>query len=282
MGIVVLLQKIGIILVKILPGNILDYLATYIGIVCCRVLRKQRSYIQKNLTHIFHDRVVSDRSIRCLVISTFVNFARAMIDFFRLGSMSKEQFRVECLGIDNLQQALQHKRGCVLITAHIGNWDYAGAYLAAFGVPMSALVEVTDPRMFDLYTKHREYTGMKTYPLAQAGHALLDMIKNNRVLAVLADRDIMNTGIVVDMFDGRRKIPHGLGRIIIKRKVPVVFAYMVLHPDPQRNRYLGVIETPVIFSGCVKTFHDWLVQKMEDLLRTYPDQWFVFHPEWID
>jgi len=282
MGIVVLLQRIGIVLVKILPQNLLDWLATQIGIACYLMLKKKRSYIQTNLKHIFYERSVSAAVLESHTRQTFVNFARAMIDFFRLDSITKEGFSVECLGFDNIGIALGYGRGCILVTAHIGNWDYAGAYLAAYGVPMSALVEVTDRRMFALYTNHREHTGMRTYTVDQAGHAFLHMIKGNRVLAVLADRDIMKTGIEVDFCDARRKIPRGLGRLIARKKVPVVFAYMVLHPDPKKGRYLGVIEKPIIFSGGLRKFHEWLVGKLEVLLRTYPDQWFVFHPEWID
>jgi KDO2-lipid IV(A) lauroyltransferase len=184
--------------------------------------------------------------------------------------------------MEHIHKALEKRNGCVLITAHIGNWDYAGAYLAANGVPMNALVEVTDPEMFVMYTAHREHTGMKTYTLARAGHAFLNTIKDNRVLAVLADRDIMGTGTEVAFFDAKRKIPEGLGRIITKRNIPVVFAYMVLHPDQNKGRYLGVIEAPRVFVDTTDRFQEWLVNRLEDVVSTYPDQWFVFHPEWIE
>jgi lauroyl/myristoyl acyltransferase len=132
---------------------------------------------------------------------------------------------------------------------------------------MTALVEVTDNAMFDLYTKHRESTGMRTYPVTRAGYAFLDIIRNNRVLAVLADRDIMKNGISVRFFSGKRNI---------------VFAYMVLNPSSKRVRYLGVIEPPIIFDGDADAFNRLMVSKFEKFIRKYPDQWFVFHPEWIE
>jgi KDO2-lipid IV(A) lauroyltransferase len=116
----------------------------------------------------------------------------------------------------------------------------------------------------------------------RAGYAFLDSIKRNRVLALLADRDIMKNGITVDFFSGKRKIPRGLGDIIIKKKIPVLFAYLVFHPTPRAYRYLGYIEPPVIFDRSVEEFNKTLVGKMEKFIRRYPDQWFVFHPEWIE
>jgi KDO2-lipid IV(A) lauroyltransferase len=185
------------------------------------------------------------------------------------------------IGLENIEKALVHGRGCILLTMHIGNWDYAGSYLASRGVPMSALVEETGSEMYELYTKHREAMGMKTFPLSKAGYAFLHTIKNNRVLAVLGDRDILKNGITVDFFTGRRSIPRGLGEIIIRRKLPVLFGYMVLQPRNTKYRYLGFIDRPVLFSGSVDEFNKAMVTRFEKFIRTYPDQWMLFESDWV-
>lgn len=276
------LQKLGISLTKILPVKVADKIADGLGLLFCRFAREKREYIQNNLRHIFVDREVAPEKYNYFTKRTFKNFARTMTDFFRLGYITKDGFNVECLGFENTAKALELKRGCVLITLHLGNWDYAGAWLAAHGVPMNALVEVTEEEMFNLYTRHREHTGMKTFPASRAGYGFLHTIKKNRVLAVLADRDIMKNGITVDFFSGKRSIPRGLADIIIKKKMPVLFAYLVFHPTSKKYRYLGFIEPPVVFDGSVDEFNRIMVKKMEGYIRKYPDQWFVFHPEWME
>jgi len=284
MSTVVRLQRLGVLLVKILPLKISDKIATRIGLVYCYMSKKKRSYIENNLRHIFYDKKIDQEQFDLQVKKTFMNFARAMVDFFRLDFISKETLSIDvkCVGFENTAKALAFKRGCVMITLHLGNWDYAGAYLAAHDVPMSALVEETEAEMFNLYTQHREKTGMKTFPVTRAGYAFLDTIKNNRALAVLADRDIMKNGVTVDFFSGKRKIPKGLADIIIKKKLPVLFGYMVFNPYRNGHRYLGVIEPPIVFDGTVDEFNRLLVKKYETMIRSYPDQWFVFHPEWIE
>lgn len=276
------LQKLGIRFAHILPLKIADKIAVGCGLLFCSLSKKKRGYIEKNLLYIFSNREITREQFNFYLKRTFMNFARTMVDFFRLGFITKDDFDVELIGGDNVAKALEQKRGCILLTLHLGNWDYAGAFLSAKGVPMSALVEVTESEMFDLYTKHRERTGMKTFPVSKAGYAFLDTIKNNRVLAVLADRDIVQNGIVVDFFSGKRNIPKGLAEIIIKKKMPVVFAYLVLNPSRKKNRYLGVIEPPVVFDGDVDKFNRLMVKKFETFIRRHPDQWFVFHPEWIE
>ncbi|MBA7536503.1 Phosphatidylinositol mannoside acyltransferase [subsurface metagenome] len=282
MNFVVLLQKLGISLTKVLPLKITDKIAAGIGLLYCYMSKKKRGYIKKNLQYIFSDQNIEPELLNFYLKQTFINFSRAMVDFFRLGFISKEGFSTERVGFENIDKALQFKRGCILITLHLGNWDYAGSYLAACGVRMSALAEVTETEMFDLYTKHRERLGMKTFPVTRAGYAFLYAIKSNYILAVLADRDIMKNGVTMNFFSGRRKIPKGLAEIIIKRKIPVLFAYMVLNPPHKMHRYFSMIEPPIVFDGNADEFNRLMVKKFEGYIRQYPDQWFVFHDEWIE
>jgi lauroyl/myristoyl acyltransferase len=275
------LRRFGVFFLRIIPLQLADKIATLLGRLFYLVLKKRRGYIEKNLYYVFSDQHVAPGRIRHYVRNTFVNYGRTMVDFLRLGFVNREDFSVELIGIENAREALKLNRGCVLLTLHIGNWDYAGAFLASRGIPMTALVEEIDPAMLGLYTRHRERTGMKTFPVSKAGYAFIDTMKNNRVLAILGDRDVVGNGVPVTFFSGRRKIPKGLGEIIIKKKLPVVFGYMVLNPS-KKQRYLGVIEPVRLFTAGVEEFNACIVRKFEEIIRTYPDQWIAFHPEWIE
>jgi lauroyl/myristoyl acyltransferase len=281
MNLAVQTQKFAIILVRVVPLKVADRIARTLGLLFCKLSKTRRRQVLNNLHHIFPDGRISREQTNFYLKNTFVNYARAMIDFLRLSFMSKEDFTVEMIGFDNIAKALRHGRGCIVLSLHIGNWDYGGAYLAARGAPMSALVEETKPEMYDLYTKHRERLGMKTFPLSRAGYAFLHAIKSNRALAVLGDRDIMKNGIPVDFFSGRRNIPRGLSQIVIKRRLPVVFSYIVLHPTSRKERYLCCLEDPVFFSGCEQEFNRTMVEKFETYILKYPDQWMLFQSDWI-
>ncbi|MGB9720057.1 MAG: lysophospholipid acyltransferase family protein [bacterium] len=266
---------------KIIPLRIADGLARFIGGICYFFLKKKRVYILRNLYYIFPSKP-EYHNYFCR--RTFENFARCMIDFFRLGFLKKEELIENVIpqGIENLNDALAHNKGCILITMHIGNWDYAGSYLAACGFPMNALVEETEPEMFKLYTKHREATGLKTFTLSRASYALLEAIKKNRILAVLADRDLMKQGTIFRFFSGKRSFPKNLGEIIVRRKIPVLFGYMVLlNRAGERKRYLGVVEPMKMFDD-EKEFYKFMIKRFEEIISRFPDQWFVFHPEWIE
>jgi KDO2-lipid IV(A) lauroyltransferase len=281
MKIAVQLQKAAVALVRIIPLKLADKVAEKLALVFCSLSEKRRGHIERNLQHIFFDENLSQSQINKLIKSTFVNYARTMVDFLRLNFMSERDFSVDGCGYEHFPQALKHNRGCIMLTLHIGNWDFAGAYLASIGVPMNALVEETEPEMFDLYTRHRERFGMKTFPLSKAGYAFLHTIKNNRVLAVLGDRDILKNGITVDFFSGERNIPRGLGDIIVKRKIPVVFGYLVLNAPDKEKRYLGVCGPPMFFEKSPEEFNKAMVKKFEECIRRFPDQWMLFESDWV-
>jgi len=277
------LYKAGIWLARITPLKVADRFAMIMGRLACSLNKTGRSYIRANLEHIFAHDDMPVCDLNKYVLRTFQNYTRMLIDFFRLGFMPADELikSVEPVGIENCLAALTHKRGSVLITMHLGNWDYAGAYLAARQIPMSALVEEIEPGMYELYTQHRERTGMQTYPLARSAYAFLDVMKKNRVLAILADRDIAKNGITVTVFNGKRKIPRNLGSIIARKKLPVVFGHLVFNPAGKKQRYCGCVEPPVIFNS-EDEFNAALVRKMEEFLKDHPDQWFVFQPEWVE
>jgi KDO2-lipid IV(A) lauroyltransferase len=274
------LRKLGILIVKLLPLKIMDDIAVMLGILFYNLLRKPRSYIETNLRHIFHEDRLDPEQFNRYVKNTFVNYARAMTDFLRLSYITRDGFSVADSGCDRIGEALRLKRGCVLLSLHIGNWDYGGAYLAARGLPVTALVEEIDPAMLSLYTKHRERTGLRTFPVSKAAYAFINAIKSNRALAILADRDILGNGVPVRFFSGRRKIPRGLGEIIIKKNMPVLYSYMIFD-ESKKWRYRCIIEPPVFFSGSVEEFNTHMVKKLEEIIKRYPDQWMVFHPEWV-
>jgi len=275
------LQKLAIRLIRVIPLKVADRIAISIALLSFRFSRARREQILTNLRHVFAGEHVGRHQMEQYMKNTFINYARAMVDFLRLSYITEADFNVYVEGIENIYDALRHERGCIMLTMHIGNWDYAGCYLAARGVPMSALVEETDPEMYELYKRHRERTGMITFPLSKAGYGFLHTIRNNRVLAVLGDRDIANKGVTVDFFDGKRSIPRGLGEIIIKRKIPVVFGYLVFNPSRHGSRYLGWIDAPVVFDGIEDEFNEVMVNKFEQLIRRFPDQWMLFQNDWV-
>ncbi len=276
---VVVLQRLGIIASKLTPRRFADAIARAIGVAFYHLSPRRRGYIRDNVNHILPDRDAGGLKER-IVKQTFINFALSMVDFFRLSYMLENDFEVDCHGIEHIDRARALQRGCVLISLHIGSWDYGGAYLAARGIPILALVQMTDPTMFQLYTRHRERTGLRTYPVAKAPYAFIEAMKKNKVLAILADRNVHGPGRIVKFFSGSRRIPLGLSEMIGRYDIPAVLSYLVM--QRRGKRYRLTIEPMSYDRHDVDALERKIIREFENIISRYPDQWFVFHPEWIE
>src|SRR5689334_80588 len=73
--------------------------------------------------------------VRRLVRKVFRNYARYMVDLLVLPKRSpaEVQRRFKAYGLEHIDSSLHRGKGVVLVTAHIGNWDAAGAFLAGRG-----------------------------------------------------------------------------------------------------------------------------------------------------
>jgi lauroyl/myristoyl acyltransferase len=283
MNFILYLVKFLSILVSLMPQKLCDALSAAVGLIYYWLTPASRAVIRTNLRHALHTESPSRRQIDRLVLRTYFNYARRLTDFYRLTTLSREQVirLVEEINVDHLDRALAQGRGVVMLTLHLGNWDYAGAYLAARGYPMNALVEEMDPGLLDFLTHHREATGMRTFTLPKSAYAFLDAIRHNRVLAVVGDRDLLKNGKTVKFFDGHRKIPANLSEIIVRKHIPVTFGYLAFNPKGSKWRYRGVVHKPESFDTA-ENFERFMILKFEETIKLFPDQWLALQPEWLD
>lgn len=273
--------RLGPAIAGCLPHWSTDLAALPLGRLLCWLSPGRRNAVRANLRHALPR--APARVIDRLTRRTFVNFTRCLMDLARLSTMNPARLRsmVAPDRPDPLARALVMQRGALVLTLHLGNWDLAGAYLAARGLPVSALVEPTPAHLLAFFTRQREATGMRTYTLDQTPLALLETVRRNRILAVLADRDVLGNGKPVRFFDGLRRIPARLADFIVRARIPVVFGYLVLTGAGPRRRYRMVIHEPATFRRA-GDFEEFMLRRYEEAIRRYPDQWFAFRPDWME
>src|SRR6266542_1391955 len=157
----------------------------------------------------------------------FALYGRYWYETFALRTMPPEEvdrrFSVE--GLDHADRALAQGRGVVLTLPHMGNWDAAGHWLCIKGYRMTAVAEELKPRsVFELFLRHRRALGMGIVPLSTAasvGGKLLELLRENQIITLVADRDLTGRGVVVDMFGARRRLPAGPAYLALATDTPL-------------------------------------------------------------
>ncbi len=90
-------------------------------------------------------------------------------------------------------------RGVVLALPHMANWDLAGAWACATGLPVSTVAERLGDAEYTAFTRFREGLGMAVYSHRDP-HALRGLVRDaraGRLVCLVADRDLPGRGVPV-------------------------------------------------------------------------------------
>src|SRR5439155_23693068 len=87
-----------------------------------------------------------------------------------------------------------------------------------------AVVERLDPpELYEWFNRVRHRLGFDTVPLGpQAGPALMRALRANRVVGLLCDRDVGGTGVEVEFFGERTKLPGGPATLAVRSGAPIL------------------------------------------------------------
>ena len=98
-----------------------------------------------------------------------------------------------------------------MVTGHFGNWELAGAYVAARGIPLDAIVRGMANPLFDAYINHtREEMGMTIVHDSEAVRRTPRSLRAGRAVAFVADQGVLGLASTFVPFFGRpAKTPRG-------------------------------------------------------------------------
>src|SRR5207253_2051251 len=144
------------------------------------------------------------------------SYARYYLDAFQLPARSKQQILdgFHLVNQERLADAVATGTGAVVALPHSGNWDAAGAYVAARGWPITTVAERLKPEsVYEQFLAFRRSLGMEIVPLTGGVRAPLDLLAERvtagAIVPLLADRDLTSHGVEVvarraDQDDGAR------------------------------------------------------------------------------
>lgn len=246
---------------------------------------KDRRLVKENLKAIFPEK--SDKEIRRIRIVMFHNFAKYLVDFFRFEKIDEEYIKKN-IRIENIRyfdQALSKGRGVIVLSAHLGNWELGGVVVAVSGYPFWVVALPHKYKKVDeFFNFQRESKGIKVIPLGKAARKSLDVLKENKILALAGDRDFAENGIVLDLFGKPTLFPRGPAALSLRTGASIVPAFMLRNKD---DGFTLRMEKPIEFSPTGNKERDLrgliAIYKIifEDYIRKYPDQWYMFRRFWI-
>lgn len=279
------LYRIGQAIALSLPIEIAYRVAVFFSDLHCIFAYKDRRAVTGNLKAIFPEK--TDREIVEIRKNTFRNFAKYLVDFFRFSKLDSRYIEknIKIVGTHYIDEALLKRKGAIILTAHIGNWELGGVVIALLGYPFWAVaLSHKDPRVNDFFNFQRQSKGIKVVALEKAVKASLGVLKQNELIALLGDRNFSERGVVLDFFRKPMLFPVGPALLSLKTGAPVIPGFMVRNKD---DSFTLKIERPIEFKPSGNKEKDLLELILqyksifEDYIRSYPDQWYMFREFWI-
>lgn len=262
-----------------IPKEVREPLAECLGKALSLLQHKRRKMAAYNLKRL------GIASAEEVSRKTILNWSMCLADQLRSLWFSKTELQdmVDDRWSYNLRQALARNRGVVLITAHLGNYELAGSYLASFGLPIHAVVEEIPGGHTDAVNRIRRRFGMGVIGYSDI-QEMVKILRAGNILVLLADRNIGEKGIDVRFGESTRRLPLGPALLALRTGAVVQTGYFVrVHG---KHRCLCVIH-PALDLKLARSLEQkarLLTQKVSEELvfaiRSYPDQWFVFQDEW--
>jgi KDO2-lipid IV(A) lauroyltransferase len=232
---------------------------------------------------------VSDADLDDLLRAGLRSYARYWLEAFRLPALRRDEilrtFRLD--GEEMLAADIASGRGAVVALPHAGNWDLAGAWVAAKGWPITTVAERLKPeRLYERFLAFRRGLGMEILPLTGGGRPVLDVLEERvragGVVPLLADRDLSARGVEVEFFGARTRMPPGPALLALRTGAPLYTATMWFERDRAHARLAGPVPLPTAGPLDVRVRH--LTQRVADGLAQgiaeHPEDWHMLQRLW--
>jgi predicted LPLAT superfamily acyltransferase len=219
-----------------------------------------------------------------MVFRSYYTFGQTIIDKISISAGMRNRFTYEFDGIEILKNLLAEKKGGVLISAHIGNFEIAEHFLGDIDLDFQINLVTTDLEHSDIKKYLETITQKPTVKFIIIKDDLSHIFEINAALAknelvcFTGDRYFEGTKSLSEkILNEEANFPAGPFLIASRLKVPVVFVYVM--KEPNLHYHLYAREATVKHrdeKGLLKEY----TQSVENIIHKYPLQWFNYFDFW--
>ena len=190
-------------LVCTLPYSTILSIGASLGPLYRLVGKKQ---VKRGLHNLMIGLSIDEKEADAILGRLFQNLGRSVMEMLYMPNLTPQFIKehIEMRGLEHLDAALAEDKGVIILTAHVGNWEWMGAALAAHGYPSTTIVKKQPNAQFTrLLNEYREMVGLEVF--ARGGSEMrgaAQAMKAKKLLGFLADQDGWYQGLPV-MFLGQ-------------------------------------------------------------------------------
>ena len=268
-----------------LPWKTACAIGETLGEFLYRPLGIRRFVVERQIAGAFPD--LDESAVKDLARASYRHLGRTAVEAALLQTMDKASF-IDLVEIDDgwdrIASRADSNKATLLVTAHHGNWELLGAYVAARGLKPLVIVRGADNRLFEDYLNaNRTRLGLEIVHDTEAVKRITKAIREGRYVAMLADQGVLGlASSFVPFFRRPAKTPRGFAVFALRFDLPVYFMDMIRLPS---GKFRVVFEpVQVERTGDKDKDTDAMVAEysriVERWVREYPEQYFWQHRRW--
>jgi len=219
-----------------------------------------------------------------MIFRSYYTFGQIILDKISISAGMRNEFTYEFDGEEILKKLLAEKKGGILISAHIGNFEIAEHFFGGIDIDFQ----------INLVTTDLEHSAIKKYldRITQKPSIKFILIKDdlthvfeisaalarNELVCFTGDRYFEGVKSLSEKLLGQEaQFPAGPFLIASRLKVPVVFVYVMKEPNLHYHLYTRKAQVKHRDEkGLLKAY----TESVESMLEKYPLQWFNYFDFW--
>lgn len=278
--------RMGLGFVRFVPRSVCVYFSRIAANIYWLLAPQRReAVIQNLLPALNNDRAAATKKAKELI----QGFAIKVVDLWRYeAGLPIENTFGNATGWDRFENALAQKRGVLLLTPHLGNWEFGGPWLTQKGITLQVVTMQEPGRNFtQLRQVSRARWNIETLVVGSTDpFAFLEIIRRletGATIALLIDRPLPTTTAVVNLFGkpfaastAAAELARVSGCVLLPVYLPRRGNTYEAHVLPEISYDRAALRD----SGARQQLTQQIMTAFEPVIQQHIEQWYQFIPLW--
>jgi KDO2-lipid IV(A) lauroyltransferase len=246
--------------------------------------RRREIVIQNLLPAVNNDRAAATRKAKELIHG----FAIKVVDLWRYeAGLPIENTFGHATGWAHFENALAQKRGVLLLTPHLGNWEFGGPWLTQKGITLQVITMAEPGRNFtQLRQASRARWNIETLVVGTDPFAFVEIIRRletGATIALLIDRPLASTTAMVNLFGNTFAASTAAAELARASGCVLLPVYLPRRGDTYEAHVLPEIsyDRPALRDPAARRqLTQKIVTAFEPVIQQNVEQWYQFTPLW--
>ncbi|MFO7905896.1 MAG: lysophospholipid acyltransferase family protein [Planctomycetota bacterium] len=279
--------RVVICVIQALPLELCHTIAKGLAIVATDIVGLRYGVVDENLKHSFPSSNSEDRR----------RFARRMWEhlFLMVAEIAQARRKIHETSFNEyvtftrkplLVQYLLDSRPTVVVTGHYGNFEVGGYVLGMFGFPTFTIARKLDNPYLDRFVNQfRGSSGQYILPKQGCAPRVQAVLEAGGTLSLLGDQHAGNKGCWVQFLGRPASCHKAVALFTLSSGAPQVVTYMRRRDNHPMHFEIGLagVADPENWDSRlmgVKPLTQWYNERMEEMIRTAPEQYWWVHRRW--